>query len=173
VVEESARTVYEFSAPTLDGRTIDLSEFRGRVLLIVNTASKCVFTPQYAGLEQLYQAYKDRGFTVLGFPCNQFGAQEPGSEAEIGSFCEHNFGVRFPLFAKIDVNGPQAHPLYSFLKGDKPGILDFLGARKIRWNFTKFLIDRNGKVARRYGPSRAPRSLADKIEELLGDENQS
>jgi glutathione peroxidase len=165
---EPAQTVYEFSATLLNGPTLSLEEFRGRVLLIVNTASQCGFTPQYAGLEDLYRAYRDRGFEVLGFPCNQFGAQEPGSAEEIGAFCLKNFGVSFPLFAKIDVNGPLAHPLYGFLKQKKPGILGIFGARGIKWNFTKFLVDRKGNVVGRYGPSTRPQALAAAIEGLLG-----
>jgi glutathione peroxidase len=161
---ESAETVYEFSAPLLDGRPVNLAEFKGRVLLIVNTASKCGFTPQYAGLEKLYRTYKDRGLEILGFPCNQFGAQEPGSAAEIGSFCERNYGVSFPVFDKIDVNGPDAHPLFRFLKGEKPGIF---GTEKIKWNFTKFLVSRQGEVVERFGPSTEPKALAAAIEALL------
>ena len=161
---EAARTAYDFSAPLLDGRTLSLAEFKGRVLLIVNTASQCGFTPQYAGLEELFREYKDRGLEVLGFPCNQFGAQEPGSAEEIGAFCEKNYGVSFPVFAKIDVNGDHAHPLYRFLKGEKGGIF---GTEAIKWNFTKFLVDRDGKVVERYGPSTEPKALADAIEELL------
>jgi glutathione peroxidase len=159
-------SVYEFSASLLDGRTVSLGTFRGRGLLIVNTASRCGFTPQYAGLEQLYRAYKDRGLEVLGFPCNQFGAQEPGSEAEIGAFCERNYGISFPLFAKIDVNGPHAHSLYRFLKERKPGIF---GTQRIKWNFTKFLVDRKGNVVGRFGPSTQPKALATAIEALLND----
>jgi glutathione peroxidase len=154
----------------LDGSPLSLAELRGRVLLVVNTASKCGFTPQYAGLEELYRAYRDRGLTVLGFPSNQFGAQEPGTVGEIGAFCQRNYGVTFPVFAKVDVNGPQAHPLYRFLKAEKPGIF---GSSRIKWNFTKFLVDRQGKVVRRYGPSTAPRNLAGAIEELLGGESSS
>jgi glutathione peroxidase len=163
-MKESAETVYGFSAVLLDGRPVSLDRFRGRVLLIVNTASKCGFTPQYAGLEELYRVYKDRGFEVLGFPCNQFGAQEPGPAAEIGAFCETHYGVGFPLFAKIDVNGPHAHPLYRFLKEGKPGIF---GTESIKWNFTKFLIDRKGNVAGRFGPATEPKTLAVPIEGLL------
>ena len=167
VTQESKETVYGFSAPLLDGRSLSLSEFAGRVLLIVNTASKCGFTPQLAGLEELHSTLKDRGFAVLGFPCNQFGAQEPGTEAEIGVFCERNYGVSFPLFAKIDVNGPHAHPLYTFLKRRQPGIFGFLGSGSIRWNFTKFLIDRDGCVVQRYAPSTRPKGLTGAIEGLL------
>lgn len=164
-MEADPSTIYDFSAESLDGRTISLGAFRGRVLLIVNTASKCGFTPQYAGLEELYCACKERGFAVLGFPCNQFGAQEPGDAAEIGSFCEKNYGVSFPVFARIDVNGPHAHPLYRFLKKSRPGIF---GTERIKWNFTKFLVDRNGRVAGRYAPSTAPAKLAAAVKALLG-----
>jgi glutathione peroxidase len=169
VIEESRMSVYQFSAALLNGRALSLADFEGQVLLVVNTASKCGFTPQYAGLEEIYREFKDRGFTVLGFPSNQFGGQEPGSETEIGAFCEKNYGVTFPIFAKIDVNGPHAHPLYVFLKRSKPGIFGFLGAGAIRWNFTKFLIDRNGAVIRRYAPSTKPASLAPAIEKLLNN----
>ena len=160
-------TIYNFSATRLDGQEQDLADFRGQVLLIVNTASKCGFTPQYAALESLYRTYRDRGFAVLGFPSNQFGAQEPGSAAEIASFCESEYGVTFPLFAKIAVNGPAAHPLYRFLRSERPGLLGIFGSGAIRWNFTKFLVDRNGRVAARFGPARKPEKLAGKIESLL------
>ena len=135
--------------------------------MVVNTASKCGFTPQYAGLEELYKQYKDRGLVVLGFPCNQFGAQEPGTEAEIAQFCELNFGVTFPIFAKIDVNGADAHPLYKFLKSEKSGILGAIGVDAIKWNFTKFLVDRSGNVVGRYAPSTTPAELAPEIDKLL------
>jgi glutathione peroxidase len=161
-------SIYGFSAARLDGRLESLSDYRGRVLLIVNTASRCGFTPQYAGLEQLNRTYKARGLEVLGFPCNQFGRQEPGSAEEIGAFCERNYGVSFPLFAKIDVNGTGAHPLYRWLKRSKPGVLGLLDAGRVWWNFTKFLVDREGKVVARFGSSRAPQSLAEPIEALLG-----
>ena len=161
---DQAETFYWFSAALLDGRMASLDEFKGRVLLIVNTASKCGFTPQYAGLEELFRKYKERGLAVLGFPCNQFGAQEPGSAEEIGSFCESNYGVSFRIFAKIDVNGPDAHPLYRYLKSEKRGIF---GTEAIKWNFTKFLVDRQGKVVKRYGPSTKPKALATQIETLL------
>ena len=167
---ETSQSVFAFSAETLDGRQASLAEFAGKVLLIVNTASQCGFTPQYAGLEKLYRAYKDRGLEVLGFPCNQFGAQEPGSAAEIGAFCEQNYGVSFPLFAKIDVNGEKAHPLYRFLKKEKPGLLGPLGGGAIKWNFTKFLVDRDGKVVARYASTTKTESLAKDIEKLLGSE---
>jgi len=162
------QTVFDYSAPLLDGHEQSLAQFRGQVLLIVNTASKCGFTPQYAGLEALYQTYRDRGFAVLGFPSNQFGAQEPGSAAEIATFCETRFAVTFPLFAKIEVNGPAAHPLYRLLKREQPGLLGVFGSGNIRWNFTKFLVDRNGRVTARYGPARKPEKLAGAIERLLG-----
>ncbi len=155
-------------APYGNGQPLSLGHFRGQVLLIVNTASFCGFTPQYAQLETLNRTYRDRGFEALGFPCNQFGSQEPGSEAEIGAFCSTNHGVTFPVFAKIEVNGPNAHPLYRFLKSEKPGILGFVGSGAIRWNFTKFLIDREGKVVARYGPVKKPTALAPVIERLLG-----
>jgi glutathione peroxidase len=160
-----AGTIYAFSSPLLEGPAIALDQFAGRVLLIVNTASKCGFTPQYAGLEQLYRTYKDRGLTVLAFPCNQFGRQEPGTSSEISAFCQSNFGVTFPIFARIDVNGPQTHPLYRFLKDQRPG---FLGMRRIAWNFTKFLVDRQGNVLRRYPPASDPAKIAPAIESLLG-----
>jgi len=165
---EAARTVYDFSAEMLEGQPARLAEFAGRVLLIVNTASQCGFTPQYAGLERLYRTYMDRGFAVLGFPCNQFGAQEPGSAAEIGAFCEKNYGVSFPIFAKIEVNGENAHPLFRFLRREKPGLLGLLGSGAIRWNFTKFLVDRNGRVVARYASTTKPESLTKDIETLLG-----
>jgi len=164
-------TVYPFSARLLDGQVLSLSEFRGQVLLIVNTASKCGFTPQYAGLETLYRRYRERSFAVLGFPSNQFGAQEPGTEAEIGVFCGRNYGVTFPMFAKIDVNGANAEPLYDFLRQQKPGLFGFLGRGAIRWNFTKFLVDRRGRVVRRYGSAARPASLAGDIERLLAAGN--
>ena len=153
-----------FSADTLQGQTQPLATYAGKVLLIVNTASQCGFTPQYAGLEALYQKYKDRGLIILGFPCNQFGAQEPGSADEIGAFCQKNYGVSFPMFAKIEVNGDNAHPLYQHLKKSAPGVL---GSEAIKWNFTKFLIDRNGQVVRRYAPTDTPEKIAEDIEKLL------
>ena len=156
--------VFDFSANAIDGTLVDLSRYRGKVLLIVNTASQCGFTPQYKGLEQLYRKYHERGLEVLGFPCNQFRQQEPGSEAEIGAFCEKNFGVSFPLFAKIDVNGDGAHPLYRHLKQAAPGVL---GTRSVKWNFTKFLVDRDGRVVKRYAPTTKPEQIADDIARLL------
>ena len=164
---ETSETIYGFPAEMLDGRAASLSDFKGKVLLIVNTASQCGFTPQYAGLESLYRTYKERGLEVLGFPCNQFGAQEPGTAAEIGDFCEKNYGVSFPMFAKIDVNGEKEHPLYRFLKKEKPGLLGPLGRGAIRWNFTKFLVDRNGRVVARFASTTKPESLAKDIERLL------
>jgi glutathione peroxidase len=162
------QTVYDYSAPLLDGQEQSLAQFRGQVLLIVNTASKCGFTPQYAGLEALYRTYRDRGFAVLAFPSNQFGGQEPGSAAEIATFCRSRFAVTFPLFAKIEVNGPASHPLYRFLRREQPGLLGIFGSGNIRWNFTKFLVDRKGSVTARYGPARKPEKLAGAIERLLG-----
>ena len=159
--------IYEFSATALDGHEVSLREYAGKVLLIVNTASHCGFTPQYAGLEDLHRKYEDQGLAVLGFPCNQFGAQEPGNAEEIGQFCELNYGVTFPLFAKIDVNGPNAHPLYKFLRSEKSGLMGAIGLDAIKWNFTKFLVDRNGKVAARYAPTTTPAQLSPEIEKLL------
>jgi glutathione peroxidase len=164
---ETSETVYGFSVESLDGSAKTLSDFKGKVLLIVNTASQCGFTPQYAGLESLYRIYKERGLEVLGFPCNQFGAQEPGTAAEIGAFCERNYGVSFPMFAKVEVNGAKAHPLYRFLKQEKPGLLGPLGGGAIKWNFTKFLIDRDGRVVGRFASTTKPASLAKNIEKLL------
>ena len=157
-------SVYSFSARTLNGETLELDHYRDKVLLIVNTASECGFTPQYAGLQQLYERFAARGFEVLGFPCNQFGQQEPGDAAQIGSFCEKNFGVTFPMFEKIDVKGPNAHPLYRHLTEEKPGIL---GIEAIKWNFTKFLVDRQGGVVKRYAPATKPDALERDIEALL------
>ena len=156
--------IYGFSAETLDGATVGLDTYRDKVLLIVNTASECGFTPQYKGLQEIYQQYAARGFEVLGFPCNQFGKQEPGDAEQIGSFCEKNFGVTFPMFAKIDVNGANAHPLYRYLTDEAPGIL---GLKAIKWNFTKFLIDRDGRIVKRYAPSTKPEEIAADIDKLL------
>ena len=157
-------SVFDYSAQRLDGGEQSLEAYRGRVLLIVNTASKCGFTPQYAGLEELYRAHRARGFEVLGFPCNQFGAQEPGGADEIASFCELNYGVKFPLFAKVDVNGDKAAPVYQYLKAAKPGLL---GIEAIKWNFTKFLIGRDGAVLARYAPKDTPESIAPDVEKAL------
>ncbi|WP_250499329.1 glutathione peroxidase [Caballeronia sp. GAWG1-5s-s] len=157
-------SIYGFTAERLDGTTVSLDTYRGKVLLIVNTASECGFTPQYRGLQELYTLYAGRGFEVLGFPCNQFGKQEPGDAAQISSFCESNYGVTFPMFAKVDVNGPNAHPLFKYLTEKEPGVL---GLEAIKWNFTKFLIDRNGNIVKRYAPITKPESIADDIEKLL------
>jgi glutathione peroxidase len=157
-------TIFDISADSLSGQPVSLSHYKGKVLLIVNTASKCGFTPQYQGLEAVYQQFKDRGVEVLGFPCNQFGSQEPGGADEIGAFCEKNYGVTFPLFAKIDVNGAHAHPLFQKLKKDAPGIL---GTEGIKWNFTKFLIRKDGTVYNRYAPATKPEELISDIEKLL------
>jgi glutathione peroxidase len=156
--------VYEYSATTLSGEEKSLGDFRGKVLLIVNTASKCGFTPQYAELETLYRKHNSAGFAVLGFPCNQFGGQEPGDSSEIAKFCSLNYGVSFPMFAKIDVNGPNTHPVYQFLKGEKAGLL---GTEAIKWNFTKFLVDRQGQVTQRFAPTVKPEDLEKEIEALL------
>jgi glutathione peroxidase len=156
--------VFDFQAALLDGTPIDLSRYRGKVLLIVNTASACAFTPQYKGLEEIYRRLRERGVEVLGFPCNQFREQEPGSEAEIGAFCEKNYGVSFPLFAKIDVNGANAHPLFRHLKRAARGVL---GTQSIKWNFTKFLVARDGRVVKRYAPNTAPDKILGDIEALL------
>jgi glutathione peroxidase len=156
--------IYDISARRLDGVERNLSEFKDKVLLIVNVASRCGFTPQYSGLEALYRRYKERGLVVLGFPCNQFGSQEPGDAAEIGAFCSTTYDVSFPMFAKIDVNGANAHPLYQHLKSSKPGLL---GTEGIKWNFTKFLIDRQGKVAKRFAPNDKPEDISSDIEALL------
>lgn len=157
-------TLYDIEATTIDGRGISLREFAGKTLLIVNVASRCGFTPQYAGLEALQRKFADRGFCVLGFPCNQFGAQEPGAESEIAAFCSTSYDVTFPLFAKIEVNGPSAHPLYRLLKRQAPGLL---GSEAIKWNFTKFLVDREGRVVRRYAPTDTPKAIEHDIEALL------
>lgn len=156
--------IFDFSATAIDGKPVNLSAYKGKVLLIVNTASKCGFTPQYKGLQKMFEQYAERGLEVLGFPCDQFGHQEPGSEADINSFCELNFGVSFPLFAKIDVNGKDAHPLFAHLKAEAPGLL---GSEGIKWNFTKFLVNREGKVVSRYAPATSPESIAKDIEALL------
>jgi glutathione peroxidase len=161
------KNIYDYSARSTDGHEVPLTQYAGQVLVIVNTASKCGFTPQYAALESLYRQYKDRGMSVLAFPCNQFGAQEPGTEAEIAQFCESNYGVSFPIFAKIDVNGPNAHPLYKYLKNEQSGVFGVIGLQAIKWNFTKFLVDRSGKVVDRYAPATPPAELAPSIEKLL------
>ena len=159
-----AHTIADFTAKLPNGDEIDLAGKKGKVLLVVNTASRCGFTPQYDGLEALYRKYKDQGFEVVAFPCNQFGAQEPGNAEEIQNFCKLTYDVTFPLMAKVDVNGPGATPLYDWMKKEAPGLM---GSRSIKWNFTKFLIDRDGKVVRRYAPTDRPESLQKDIEKLL------
>lgn len=157
-------TVYDFNARTISGGDVSLSDYQGKVLLICNTASKCGFTPQYEGLEALYRDLKDRGLVVLGFPCNQFGAQEPGNDAEIASFCSLNYDVSFPMFAKIDVNGPSASPLFNWLTDAAPGVL---GSKAIKWNFTKFLVDRKGQAVERFASTTTPEALREDVEKLL------
>jgi glutathione peroxidase len=157
-------TLYDFEALSIAGETVPLRQFEGQVLLIVNTASACGFTPQFAGLEDLHQRYGQRGLTVLGFPCNQFGRQDPGSDEQIASFCQRNYGVSFPMMSKIDVNGGDAHPLYRWLSAEAPGLL---GSKAIKWNFTKFLVGINGQVIRRYAPQDTPAKLASDIEAAL------
>lgn len=157
-------SIYDLSAKTIDGNDLSLSEYKGKVMLVVNTASKCGFTPQYEGLEELYRQYKDKGLVILGFPCDQFGHQEPGDEEEIKNFCSLTYDVSFPMFAKIDVNGDNTHPVYKYLKGEKAGLL---GSQGIKWNFTKFLVDPEGKVVKRYAPTDKPASLAKDVEKLI------
>jgi glutathione peroxidase len=157
-------SLYTFSARTLGGETVHLDRYRDKVLLIVNTASECGFTPQYAGLQQLHERYAARGFAVLGFPCNQFGKQEPGDSEAIGRFCEQNYGVTFPIFEKIEVKGPNAHPLYRYLTSEARGLL---WTKTIKWNFTKFLVDRKGNVVKRYAPSTKPEAIGGDLEALL------
>jgi glutathione peroxidase len=161
---DSAMSIYDFEVTTIDGRPQRLSAYRGKTLLIVNVASKCGFTPQYAGLEALYRRYKDKGFVTLGFPCDQFGHQEPGDEAEIKRFCSLNYDVTFPLFAKIEVNGDSAHPLYRHLKSAKKGLL---GGESIKWNFTKFLVGKDGEVLKRYAPTESPANIEKDLIPLL------
>jgi glutathione peroxidase len=157
-------SVYDFEALSIDGKKVPLKKFKGQVLLIVNTASACGFTPQFVGLQQLHDSYGPQGLVVLGFPCNQFGAQDAGSNTEIASFCQLNYGVTFPMMQKIEVNGTQAHPLYQWLSGEAPGLL---GSKSIKWNFTKFLVDKRGAVLKRYAPTDTPKSLAADIEAAL------
>jgi glutathione peroxidase len=157
-------TVYDFEAQQIDGKNVSLADYRGKVLLIVNTASACGFTPQFSGLEELHRSFGERGLVVLGFPCNQFGSQDPGSNEEIGAFCQRNYGVSFPMMSKIDVNGAGAHPLYQWLTHEKRG---FLGTAGIKWNFTKFLVGKDGEVIQRYAPQDAPATLAKDIEQAL------
>jgi glutathione peroxidase len=159
------QTAYDFSAVDIDGHDQALADYRGKVLLVVNVASKCGFTPQYAGLQKLWETYRDRGLVILGFPCDQFGHQEPGDEAEIRNFCSLTYDVDFPMFAKVDVNGGKAHPLWNWLKEQKSGLL---GIGAIKWNFSKFLIGRDGRVIARYAPTDKPESLAKDIEAALG-----
>ena len=161
----SASNAYDFEARQIDGKDIALSAFNGQVMLIVNTASKCGFTPQFGGLEELHKAYAGKGLAVLGFPCNQFGSQDPGANGDIAEFCQLNYGVSFPMMGKIDVNGPQAHPLYKWLSAEAPGLL---GSKSIKWNFTKFLVGKDGQVIRRYAPTDKPADLAKDIETALG-----
>jgi glutathione peroxidase len=161
-----AHTVYDFDALSIEGKPAHLSTQRGKVLLIVNTASACGFTPQFGGLEKLWETYRDRGFVVVGFPSNEFGAQDPGSNDEIASFCQLNYGVSFPMMAKVQVNGAKAHPLWQWLTAQAPGLL---GSTGVKWNFTKFLIGRDGRVIKRYAPNDAPAALAKDIEAALAE----
>jgi len=157
-------SIYDFEAQQINGQDIALSQFKGKVMLIVNTASKCGFTPQFGGLEELHRAYTGKGLVVLGFPCNQFGSQDPGADGEIAEFCQVNYGVSFPMMGKIDVNGPAAHPLYKWLSSEAPGLL---GSKAIKWNFTKFLVGKDGQVIRRYAPTDKPADLAKDVEAAL------
>ncbi|WP_048438026.1 glutathione peroxidase [Caenimonas sp. SL110] len=157
-------TIYDFEARTIDGQTVPLDQFKGKALLIVNTASACGYTPQFGGLEELHKTYGDKGLVVLGFPCNQFGSQDPGSNDEIAQFCQLNFGVSFPMMAKVDVNGDNADPLFKFLTKEAPGLL---GTTGIKWNFTKFLVGKDGEVIKRFAPADAPAGLAKDIEKAL------
>ncbi len=156
-------TLTDFTATTLDGRPQELADYAGKVVLVVNTASQCGFTPQFEGLEKLWQEHGDAGLVVLGFPCNQFGGQEPGDADQIGAFCQKNYGVSFPMFSKVDVNGPDAHPVYAWLRDQKSGLM----GDRIRWNFTKFLVGRDGRVVKRYAPTTKPEKLAKDIEKAL------
>ena len=157
-------SIYDFEARQINGKDIALSQFKGKVMLIVNTASKCGFTPQFGGLEELYKSYSGKGLVVVGFPCNQFGSQDPGADGEIAEFCQVNYGVSFPMMGKIDVNGPAAHPLYKWLSSEAPGLL---GSKAIKWNFTKFLVGKDGQVIRRYAPIDKPADLARDVEAAL------
>ncbi|MCF2861050.1 glutathione peroxidase [Pseudoalteromonas sp. Cnat2-41] len=157
-------SIYQFNAVNNRGEQVPLEQYRGKVLLIANTASKCGFTPQYQGLNALYQDFENKGLVVLAFPCNQFGAQEPGDDAQISEFCELNYGVSFPVMTKVDVNGADAHPLFSYLKQQAPGVL---GSKAIKWNFTKFLVDQQGQVVKRYAPTTKPEAIRADIEQLL------
>ncbi|TAG37176.1 MAG: glutathione peroxidase [Polaromonas sp.] len=160
----STHTIYDFEAKDIGGQDIALSAFKGKAMLIVNTASKCGFTPQFGGLEDLHKSYAGKGLVVLGFPCNQFGGQDPGSDSEIAGFCQVNYGVSFPMMGKIDVNGPAAHPLFNWLTAEAPGLL---GSKAIKWNFTKFLVGKNGQVIKRYAPLDKPADMAKDIEAAL------
>ena len=157
-------TIYDFKAQSISGNDIALSDFKGKVMLIVNTASKCGFTPQFGGLEALHKTYAGKGLAVVGFPCNQFGSQDPGADGEIAEFCQVNYGVSFPMMGKVDVNGPQAHPLYKWLSAEAPGLL---GSKSIKWNFTKFLVGKDGRVIKRYAPTDKPADLAKDVEAAL------
>jgi len=159
-----SESIYNFEVKNNKGESKSLSDYKGKAMLIVNTASQCGFTPQYDGLQSLYDKFKPKGFEVLAFPCNQFGGQEPGSDSEIASFCQMNYSLKFPIFSKVDVNGKDAHPLFNFLKNEKKG---FLGTKDIKWNFTKFLVDKNGKVLERYGSSTKPDQIEKDIEKIL------
>ena len=165
----AASSIYDFEAVSIDGQPAHLGTQRGKVLLIVNTASQCGFTPQFGGLEKLWESYRDRGLVIVGFPSNEFGAQDPGSNDEIASFCQVNYGVSFPMMAKVQVNGAQAHPLWKWLKAQAPGLL---GTEGIKWNFTKFLIGRDGRVIKRYAPNDAPEALRADIERALAEKAQ-
>jgi glutathione peroxidase len=158
------KSIYDFRAATISGMEQPLADYKGKAMLIVNTASKCGFTPQFEGLEKIHQKFADKGLAVLGFPCNQFGSQDPGSNGEIESFCQLNYGVSFPMYAKIDVNGPATHPLFDHLKNEAPGIL---GSRSIKWNFTKFLVNKSGQVVKRYPPQTKPAEIEKDIAALL------
>ena len=158
-------TLHDFQVQGIDGQPVDLKQYAGKVVLVVNTASACGFTPQFAGLEELYQQYVDRGLVVIGFPCNQFGSQDPGSDDEIAQFCERNYGVDFPMMSKVDVNGGQAAPVWKWLTAEAPGLL---GSKAIKWNFTKFLVGKDGQVLKRYPPQESPGKLARDIEDALG-----
>lgn len=158
-------SIYDYSATSINGQEVNLSDYQGKVVLIVNTASKCGFTPQFAGLEKLHEEMADQGLAILGFPCNQFGSQDPGSDGEIEEFCQLNYGVSFPMFSKIEVNGSGTHPLYKYLKNEAKGVL---GSKNIKWNFTKFLVDSEGNVVRRYAPTDKPENIKQDIQKLLG-----
>lgn len=160
-------SIYDIKIKTINGVEQSMSDFKGKVLVIVNTASKCGFTPQYKALQELYETYQSEGLEILGFPCNQFMSQEPGNEEEIKSFCELNYGVTFPMYAKVDVNGSDAHPLFNHLTKEAPGVL---GSKAVKWNFTKFLVDKNGKAAERFSPNTDPKEMEEKIQQLLKEE---